>query len=101
MRQQLPLGPSGLCACVHHVDELAPTDCDEGVAFRLACAGQDLEATAKARSWFPDVPPSSPSIFLVKDQELVAFVPRHRIENRDAASIAFDLVEAFDAHCAA
>ena len=48
-------------------------------------AGQDLEATAKARSWFPDVPPSSPSIFLVKDQELVAFVPRHRIENRDAA----------------
>ncbi|MGE0192515.1 MAG: BrxA/BrxB family bacilliredoxin [Planctomycetota bacterium] len=64
-------------------------------------AGQDLQATAKARSWFPDVPPSSPSIFLVKDQELVAFVPRHRIENRDAASIAFDLVEAFDAHCAA
>lgn len=64
-------------------------------------AGQDLDATAKARSWFPDVPPSSPSIFLIKDQELVAFVPRHRIENRDAASIAFDLVEAFDAHCVA
>jgi putative YphP/YqiW family bacilliredoxin len=63
-------------------------------------AGQDLEATAKARSYFPEVPPSSPSIFVIKDQDLVAFLPRHRIENRDAATIAFDLVGAFDTHCA-
>ena len=63
-------------------------------------AGQDLEATARLRAYFPDVPPSSPSMFLVKDQELVTFLPRHHIEQRDAPTIAFDLVSAFDAHCA-
>jgi putative YphP/YqiW family bacilliredoxin len=63
-------------------------------------AGQDLEATNKARSYFEQVPPSSPSIALFKDGELVHFVPRHMIENRDANSIAFDLVGAFDEHCA-
>ena len=63
-------------------------------------AGQDLEATAKARDHFSQVPPSSPSIALFKGDELVHFVPRHMIENRDAQSIAFDLVSAFDEHCA-
>ena len=62
-------------------------------------AGQDIEATARVRAYFADVPPSSPSMFLVKDQELVTFVPRHHIEQRDAPTIAFDLVSAFDAHC--
>ncbi len=60
-------------------------------------AGQDLEATARARSYFSQVPPSSPSIALFRDQELVDFVPRHRIESRDAPAIAFDLVSAFEA----
>lgn len=59
-------------------------------------AGQDVEATARARAHFPDVPPSSPSMYFVREKELVAFVPRHRIENRDAASIAHDLVQAFE-----
>ena len=63
-------------------------------------AGQDLDATAKARGYFEQVPPSSPSIALFKGGELVHFVPRHMIENRDANSIAFDLVGAFDEHCA-
>ncbi len=63
-------------------------------------AGQDLEATARARAAFPDVPPSSPSIFVIRDRELVAFLPRHQIERRDAASIAYDLVGAFDEFCA-
>lgn len=62
-------------------------------------AGQDVEATAKARSYFPDVPPSSPSLALFKDGELAFFLPRHRIEGRDAASVAADLRQAFEEHC--
>ncbi|MEM7167687.1 MAG: BrxA/BrxB family bacilliredoxin [Planctomycetota bacterium] len=62
-------------------------------------AGQDLEAVAKARSAFADIPPSSPCFALFKDGKVVHFVPRHMIEGRDAQSIAFDLVQAFDAHC--
>lgn len=64
-------------------------------------AGQDLEATAKARSYFPDIPPSSPSIALFKDGELVYFMPRHRIEGRSAEAVAEDLQAAFEEHCAA
>ena len=62
-------------------------------------AGQDLEATARARELFGDVPPSSPSMALLKDGELVHFVPRHMIEGRDAASIATDLNAAFAEYC--
>ncbi len=64
-------------------------------------AGQDVESTATARSYFPDIPPSSPSIALFKDGELVHFVPRHRIEGRTAEDLASDLSAAFAAHCAA
>lgn len=64
-------------------------------------AGQDLEATAAARSYFADIPPSSPSLALFKDGELVYFVPRHRIEGRGAAEVAADLQQAFDRHCSA
>jgi len=63
-------------------------------------AGQDLEATAKARSYFPDIPPSSPSIAFLKDGELVYFLPRHRIEGRDAQTVARDLMQVFAEHCA-
>ncbi len=63
-------------------------------------AGVDTEATAKARSYFADYPPSSPSIALFKDGALVHFVPRHAIEGRDGRMVAFDLVEAFDRFCA-
>jgi putative YphP/YqiW family bacilliredoxin len=64
-------------------------------------AGQDLEATARARSYFADIPPSSPSIALFKAGELVYFVPRHRIESRSAADVAEDLRGAFDRFIAA
>jgi len=64
-------------------------------------AGQDLEATARARGYFADIPPSSPSIALFKDGELVHFIPRHRIEGRDAHAVARDLMSAFDEHCGA
>lgn len=63
-------------------------------------AGQDLEATARARAYFPDIPPSSPSIAFFKDGELVAFVPRHRIEGRTAQMVADDLKAVFDQNCA-
>lgn len=62
-------------------------------------AGQDVEATAKLREFFPEVPPSSPSIYLVKDGELAFFWPRHMIEGRDAPTVAFGFVTAFDEHC--
>lgn len=62
-------------------------------------AGQDLEATARARSYFAEMPPSSPSLALFKDGELVHFVPRHAIEGRDAMTVANDLAAAFRTHC--
>jgi putative YphP/YqiW family bacilliredoxin len=62
-------------------------------------AGQDKEATAKAREYFAPYPPSSPSIALLKDGELVHFIERHQIENRSAGEIAADLTDAFDRFC--
>ncbi len=63
-------------------------------------AGQDLDATTQARSFFSQFPPSSPSIALFKDGEVVHFVPRHAIEGRDALSLANNLAAAFDKFCA-
>ncbi|MDP4095613.1 BrxA/BrxB family bacilliredoxin [Paenibacillus sp. P96] len=62
-------------------------------------AGQDKEATAKAREYFAPYPPSSPSIALLKDGELVHFIERHQVENRSAEEIAEDLASAFDRFC--
>lgn len=62
-------------------------------------AGQDLDATARARELIGDVPPSSPSMALLKNGELVHFLPRHMIEGRDARSIAADLTAAFAEFC--
>lgn len=64
-------------------------------------AGVDKEATAKARGYFPEVPPSSPSMYLFRDGELVWVLPRHMIEARAPQEIAEDLAEAFRQHCAA
>lgn len=63
-------------------------------------AGQDAEATERARSYFTGYPPSSPSIALLKDGRLVYFMERWQIESRDAQAIAADLIAAFEAHCA-
>ena len=71
-----------------------------GTRRRRTFAGQFVEATDRARSFFADYPPSSPSLALFKDGEVVHFVPRHAIEGRDPQSIAYDLVTAFDKHCA-
>lgn len=59
-------------------------------------AGQDLEATARARDYFHGYPPSSPAIALLKDGEVVFMLERHQIEGRDADQIAGDLTDAFD-----
>ena len=63
-------------------------------------AGQDVEATAKARAYFTGYPPSSPSIGLLKDGEVVFMLERWQIEGRSSDAIANDLVEAFDRFCA-
>ena len=62
-------------------------------------AGQDKEATAQARGYFHGYPPSSPSIALLKDGELVYMMERHEIEGRSADEIAEDLAGAFDRFC--
>jgi putative YphP/YqiW family bacilliredoxin len=62
-------------------------------------AGQDIDATAKLRAYFPEVPPSSPSVALVKDGKLAYFMPRSAIEGRDAEAVAADLRAAFAQHC--
>ncbi len=62
-------------------------------------AGQDKEATAKAREYITGYPPSSPSIALFKDGALVGMIERHQIENRSAEEIQADLVSMFDKYC--
>jgi bacilliredoxin len=64
-------------------------------------AGQDLEATSRARQYFAAYQPSSPSMALLKDGEVVHFVHRHQIEGRSPQAIAADLTAAFDRHFAA
>ena len=64
-------------------------------------AGQDIEATARARGYFTGYRPSSPSMGLLRDGELVYMLERHHIEGREADDIARDLAEAFDQFCVA
>ena len=64
-------------------------------------AGQDVDATSRARGYFTGYPPSSPQIALMKDGEVVFMLERWQIEGRSANAIAEDLVSAFDEHCGA
>jgi putative YphP/YqiW family bacilliredoxin len=63
-------------------------------------AGFDNEATSRARCYFTGTLPSSPSIALMRDGELVYILERHQIENRTADQIATELTSAFDRFCA-
>lgn len=63
-------------------------------------AGADIEATERARSYFTGYGPSSPSIAILKDGELVYMLERYEIEGRDADEIASELTQAFNKHCA-
>jgi putative YphP/YqiW family bacilliredoxin len=63
-------------------------------------AGQDTAATDRARGYFTGYPPSSPSIAILRDGELVFMMPRRDIESREAPAIAADLKAALDRFCA-
>ena len=62
-------------------------------------AGQDKDATDRARSYFVGYPPSSPSIALLRDGKLVHMIERSDIEHREAVDIAAELKVAFDKFC--
>jgi putative YphP/YqiW family bacilliredoxin len=62
-------------------------------------AGADIEATERARSYFKGYGPSSPSIALLKDGQVVYMLERYQIEGRDAHQIAGELTKAFDQFC--
>ncbi|QMV41421.1 BrxA/BrxB family bacilliredoxin [Cohnella cholangitidis] len=107
---KLPTASGTALVVINSVCGCAAGQCRPGVAEALqhdvlpdhlftVFAGQDKEATAKAREYFLPYPPSSPSIALLKDGELVHFIERHQIENRSADDIASDLTAAFDRYC--
>jgi putative YphP/YqiW family bacilliredoxin len=62
-------------------------------------AGQDVDATARARSYFGEYQPSSPSMALIRDGEVVYMMHRHMIEGRDPEDIVADLTAAFEQYC--
>ena len=62
-------------------------------------AGQDREATDRARSYFKGYPPSSPSIGILQDGQLVHMLQRSDIEHRESVDIASELKSAFDKFC--
>ncbi|MDZ5473151.1 BrxA/BrxB family bacilliredoxin [Bacillus sp. 31A1R] len=62
-------------------------------------AGQDKEATAKMREYFGDIPPSSPSMALLKGKEVVHFIHRHDIEGNSMEAIMENLNSAFEENC--
>ena len=67
--------------------------------FYTVFAGQDADATEKARGYFTGYPPSSPSIAILRDGKLEWMMERWQIEGRPAEEIAEELVAAFDEHC--
>ncbi|MBA9088026.1 putative YphP/YqiW family bacilliredoxin [Fontibacillus solani] len=110
VEEKLPTAKGTALVVVNSVCGCAAEQCRPGVAKALqhdltpdhlytVFAGQDKEATAKAREYFAPYPPSSPSIALMKDGELVHFIERHQVEDRSAEEIAADLTSAFDRFC--
>ena len=64
-------------------------------------AGQDVDATARARQYFSDYQPSSPSMALLRDGEVVHFIHRHQIEGQPPLTVASNLTAAFEKFCGA
>lgn len=62
-------------------------------------AGQDKEATEKARGYFTGYPPSSPSFALLKDGKIITMIERHQIEGFDPMNVVGKLQKEFDQHC--
>jgi len=94
---------NSVCGCAAGMARpgVKPAVQHEKVPDRIATvfAGVDREATERARSYMPGIPPSSPSIALFKDGKLVYMMERWQIEGRGPQDIAYDLVEAFDQFC--
>jgi len=63
-------------------------------------AGQDRDATEKARTYFQGHPPTSPAIAILRDGQLVYLMQRSAIETSNAPAIAQELTRAFDTYCA-
>jgi len=63
-------------------------------------AGADIAATDRARSYFKGYFPSSPSVGILQNGQIVFMLERHQIEGRNPESIAKDLIDAFDRVCA-
>jgi putative YphP/YqiW family bacilliredoxin len=61
-------------------------------------AGQDVEATARARSYFADLPPSSPQVAILSGGKLLFLLQRHEIEGRTAEQVASALTSAYEKH---
>jgi putative YphP/YqiW family bacilliredoxin len=110
VEEKLPTLKGTTLVVVNSVCGCAAGQCRPGVAKALehdltpdhlftVFAGQEKEATAKAREYFAPYPPSSPSIALLKDGELVHFIEREQIEDRSANDIAESLTNAFDRFC--
>ena len=76
--------------------KLATTFSKKADVFATVFAGQDVQATAKAREYMLPYPPSSPSIAIFKDGNLIHFVERHHIEGRSAEMIAANIKDCFD-----
>lgn len=76
-----------------HISEKSPDN------IATVFAGVDMEATQRAREYTKPYPPSSPSIALFKDGELIHFIERHHIEGRNAEMIGTHLVEVFKEYC--
>lgn len=62
-------------------------------------AGQDKEATEKARAYFTGYPPSSPSFAILKDGEICMMIERHEIEGHEPMAVVQKLQQAFDKYC--
>ncbi|MGF7048483.1 putative YphP/YqiW family bacilliredoxin [Paenibacillus sp. DS2015] len=110
VENSLPNSKGTALVVINSVCGCAAGQCRPGVAMALnnaivpdhlytVFAGQDKEATAKAREYFAPYPPSSPSIALMKDGQLVHFIERHQVEDRSAQDIADELSEAFNRLC--
>jgi putative YphP/YqiW family bacilliredoxin len=78
---------------------LALTGAKKPADLTTVFAGQDIDATERARSYLTGYKPSSPSIALLKDGKVAFMLERNQIEGRDALSIANDLTKAFEANC--
>ncbi|MEP6692426.1 MAG: BrxA/BrxB family bacilliredoxin [Gemmatimonadaceae bacterium] len=77
----------------------ALTNAKKPAALTTVFAGQDIEATERARQYITGYAPSSPSIALLKGGDVVFMLERYQIEGRSADAIARDLVAAFEENC--